>query len=104
MALQAKAVAAKGIGFNHLRAGLQVFLMYRVNELWLRHIQLVVRSVYEYAFRVQQGAHGAIAQYRRGLQAGEQTIGHLVENTAGTRVLHRASGPLTSKYSGHPLL
>ena len=58
---QAKRIRAKGVCFNDVRPGLQVFLMDAADQVGLREVELVVAAIDENTFGVQQCAHGAIA-------------------------------------------
>ena len=58
---QTKRIRAKGVGFNNVRPGMQVFLMDATDQVGLRDVEFVVAAVDENAFGIQQGAHGAIA-------------------------------------------
>ena len=68
VAAKAKGVCPESIGFDDLRAGLQIFVMDGANQIGLRQVQFVVTAVDEDALGVQQGAHGAVAQDRGILQ------------------------------------
>ena len=58
---QAKRIGAKGVCFNDVGPGLEVFLMDAADQVGLREVELVVAAVDENAFGIQQGAHGAVA-------------------------------------------
>ena len=68
MALQPEAIAAKGVRFNDLGAGLQVLVMQPADKIRLRNVEFVIAAVDEDALFVQQGAHGAVAEHRGSLQ------------------------------------
>ena len=58
---QAKRIGAKGVCFNDVGPGLEVFLMDPANQVGLREVELVVAAVDENTLGIQQGAHGAVA-------------------------------------------
>ena len=89
MPLQAKAVAAKRVGFDHLCARLQIFVVNGANQFRLRQVQFVITTVDKDPFRVQQGAHCAVTQDGRLLQSGQKITRHISENTGAKRDLHR---------------
>src|SRR5438876_4377694 len=53
MPLEPIAVAAKGVGFNDLRAGLQVFMVNATYKIRLGEIQFVIATIDENALGVQ---------------------------------------------------
>src|SRR5690242_11275534 len=59
---QTEGVAAEGVRFDDLRAGVQVLLMDVADKVGLGKVQLVVTLVDEHALGVKQGTHGSIAQ------------------------------------------
>ncbi len=60
---QAKRIRAKGVCFNDVCPGMQVFLMYAADEVGLRDVQFVIAAVDENTLGIQQCTHGAIAQH-----------------------------------------
>ena len=63
MAGQAEAVGAEGVGFENLRAGLQILLVNGENQAGVGEVQLVVAAVDEDAAGIENGAHGAIGEH-----------------------------------------
>lgn len=59
---ESEAVGTKGVGFEDLSAALEVFLMDGENEGGVGEVELVVAAVDEDAARVEDGAHGAVAE------------------------------------------
>src|SRR6266550_5026113 len=88
MPLEPIAVTAKCVGFNDLRARLQIFMVDASYKIWLGQIQFVVAAIDENALRVQPRAHSAVAKKGGRLQAGDQISGHDIENTGGASDLH----------------
>ncbi len=74
---QAERVGTESIGFNNLGSSLQIFVVNPTNQVGLREIQFVVRSVDEDAFGVEQRPHGAVAQYRGLLDPGKKVSRHI---------------------------
>src|SRR5579863_10400132 len=70
VARQAERISTEGIGFNNFRPSLQVVVVNGPNEIGLREIQFIVRTVDENAFRVEQGPHRPVAQYGKLLDPG----------------------------------
>ena len=64
MPRQAKRIRPKSIGFNNVRASLQIVMMQVADQVRLREVQLVIAAVDENPFGVQQRAHSAVAQDR----------------------------------------
>ena len=58
---QPERIGTEGVGFNDLRAGLEIVVVNAANQVRLRQIQFVIRPVDENAFGIKQRAHGAIA-------------------------------------------
>ena len=75
--LQAKRISAKGIGFNDLGPGLQVFMVNAANQVGLRNIQFVIAAVDEDALGIEQRAHGAIAEHGRRFNRSRKLCGML---------------------------
>src|SRR5437879_3867374 len=62
MPLKAIAITAKCVGFNDLRARLQIFMVDASYKIWLGQIQFVVAAIDENALGVQPRAHSAVAK------------------------------------------
>jgi len=62
VAAQAKAICAEGVGFQDLRAGLEVLLVDGEDEAGIGEIELVVAAVDEDAAGVKHGAHCAVGE------------------------------------------
>src|SRR5437879_1107561 len=90
MPLEPVAITAKGVGFNDLRAGLQVFMVNATYKVWLRDVQFVIAAIDENTLGVKPCAHSSVAKNGGRLQAGDQISGHDIENTGGTSDLHRS--------------
>src|ERR1019366_644588 len=58
---QAKRIGAKGVCFNDVGSGLEVFLVDPADQVGLRQVELVVAAVDEDTLGIQQRAHGAVA-------------------------------------------
>jgi hypothetical protein len=63
-AMQPEAVCPEGIGFDDLRARLQILLMHRAHQLRLRQVQLVEALVEKNASPIQRSTHGPVTQDR----------------------------------------
>ena len=93
MAGQAEAVGAKGVGFDNLRTGLQIFLVDGENQAGVGQVQLVVTAVDEDATGVEHGSHGAVGENRAaGKDVGE--LGHSDAMLSQAAGLRQSRGPL----------
>jgi hypothetical protein len=62
MPRQTKGIGAERVGFDDLRASLQIIVVDTANQIGLGKIQFVVATVDEYASGIEQRSHGAVAQ------------------------------------------
>src|SRR5260370_30357831 len=74
---QAEGIGSEGVGFNNFSSGLQVIVMDGANEVGLRQVQLIVRTVDEDSLVVEQRPHRTVAQDSGLLDSGEQVIRHM---------------------------
>ena len=57
---QLDAVGAKGVGFNDIRTGFNIFLVNPQYQLGLCQTQIVITHIHKYATLVDHRPHGAI--------------------------------------------
>ena len=81
--------SAKSVGFDDLRARLQIVVVDRANQLRLRKVQLVIAAVDENPLGIEQRPHGPIAEHRRLFQTFNQVLRHLFENTRSGELVPR---------------
>ncbi len=71
-AMQPETVRPEGVGFDDLRARLQILLMHRAHQLRLRQVQLVEALVEKDASPIKRSTHGPVTQDRSIAEKGRQ--------------------------------
>src|SRR5579863_2389129 len=101
MPCQAEGVGPESVGFNDLRAGLQVVVVDGANQFGLGEIQFVVAAIDKNALRVKQRAHGAVAEHGRLFDSGTKISGHSIriQDESGFVLCHWPGFDLSDAWS-----